>query len=135
MHLGFDIGPLAIQSLVKTRPFIVRDLAQRWAHNGLKHCVNAVHHALAASEVLAQGNEVVERVGLLAEGAVLSDENRGVSQTEAVNALFDVPDHKVIIVPDNPLDDGLLHIIGILVFVQKYVRILLAHLGRNGGIL
>ena len=111
------------QPLVKSGLFVIIYFPQPGAHDLLKNGINAVDHSLSGSEILIQGDQTVVGVFIPAKAFILTDKDGRVGQPKAVNTLLNIADHKIIIIPDNLLEDRFLHFIGVLIFVQKNIAI------------
>ena len=65
---------------------------------------------------------------------ILLQENGRVCQTESVNALLHVTDQKqIVLLLRQRAENRVLHGVGVLIFVHRYLRILLTECARKRG--
>ena len=100
----------------------VIQIAQLFAHQGRKQEIDAVKHLWARTEVFGKHDTARRGIGdvlRIAVRQIFLQKNRWIGETEAVNALFDIADHKdVFFLIADCAKNRVLHRIGILVFVD-----------------
>ena len=108
----------------------VVQLAGPLAHDGGEHGIDGIQHFRAGAEIAVEQNFAPGAVPFIPHGeetAVLAEEYVRLGLTEAVDALLDVPHHEdVLFLPRYGSQDGFLHFIGVLIFVdQNFLEALL----------
>ena len=129
--MGRIVGRPEVQLLL--RPVV--HLAHLRRHDALEDGVAGVQHAGAGAEVLAQqhlaGLAVLRLCGRRI-GVVFPQEDGGVGQTEAVNALLHVAHgEQVLLLPGDGGENAVLHIVGVLIFVHHDLPVAARHLPRQ----
>ena len=107
-------------------------LAHPAGHDAAEDSVAAVQHALAGAEVFAEQHLAGLAVLRLAGGdvgVVLPQEDGGVGQTEAIDALLHVAHgEQVLLLPGDGGEDAVLHVVGVLILVHHDLPVTLGHL-------
>ena len=93
LHIG--IGRIG-RSAVKCRIVIIRYTSQIRAHDFIKNVIAEIHNFLPASEILMQINALLSGF-LCRKKRILSHKQFRTGQSEAVNALFDISNHKHVV--------------------------------------
>ena len=93
LHIG--IGRIG-RSAVKCRIVIIRYTSQIRAHDFIKNVIAEIHNFLPASEILMQINALLPGF-LCRKKRILSHKQFRTGQSEAVNALFDISNHKHVV--------------------------------------
>ena len=99
--------------------------ADRLGHARFHDGIRCVKDFGAAAEVLAQQDAArlpIRRLGVVLVGVVVTEEDGGVSQAEAVDALLDVADHKAVLAVGNRVEDSFLYAVRILKLVDHDFR-------------
>ena len=111
--------------------FIVVDFGQPGRHAPGKDAVGELQNFPSGAEVLAQGDQPAPGLaGLI--GRVFFQEQPGLGQPEAVDALLYVAHHEPVVLPADEGQNALLKVAGVLIFVHKDVVELFPHrLGRG----
>ena len=107
-------------------PFTIIHASCICRHGPRKDSVHGVEDDRDAAEVPPQVDTALHGLFVAAEGLVLIQEQRRVGQAEAINALFDVADHKAIILTRNEAGNEFLDAVRILVLVDEDLFILAA---------
>ena len=106
-------------------------------HTGGEHIVDAGNHFPAGAEIVAEQDfPPLPRLCFLCrnKGAVFFQKNLGVSQAEAVDGLLHIPHQKaVVLFLGQGGEDGVLHLVGILVFIHHDLPEPGAELPGGGG--
>ena len=135
-HLRFSqrfVGEALPEGLFLT----VVKAAHPMGHTSGKYIIHTGKHRSAAAEIMGQQYfSALTFPGLLGrdESIILFQENAGVSQAELVNGLLHIANHKAIL----PLlgqrhEDGILHRIGILIFVHHDLPETAGNFHGDGG--
>ena len=123
LRLAVRPGGIVGRAEVEGGVLVVPQLPHLRGENVFKEKVGGVQNLLAGAEVLREDDLPVLAVqGLCVglEGRVLGQEDGGVRQTEAVDALLYVPyGEEVFARLGHRLEDGVLDLVGVLVFVHQ----------------
>ncbi len=121
LHRVAAVGPVrraGVQGLVVG----VVHLAEGGGHEIAEQEVGPLQHLGPGAEVLGENQPPglpLRRAGVVGPGPVLAQEDGGVGQAEAVDGLLHVPHQKEVgAVPGQGGEDGILHLVGVLVLVH-----------------
>ena len=103
--------------------FSVIESADFGTHTGTEYIIDRFDHFSAGTEIMAEQNLSVIPCRCLLRGKItliLAEENTGISQSELINGLLDITDHKAVL----PLcaqgtENGILNTVRVLVFIHK----------------
>ncbi len=115
--------------------FIILQFSHMTVHDPGEDVVYRRDYIRLAAEVLPEVEPAAVRFILVFIKQVFVQEESGVSQAEAVDALLDIPYHKKVVNPGDAIQKSLLHLIAVLVFVHKYVLIALPVFRSSLGVL
>ena len=118
LHIGIvRIGSTA----VKCRIFIIRYPSQIRTHDFIKNVIAEIHNFLPASEILVQINALLSGF-FCRKKRILSHKQFRTGQSETVNTLFNIPNHKHIVatffMSGNCRHDFFLYLVAVLILIN-----------------
>ena len=124
-------------ALVEPLPFSVGKSPHLRGHTAAKHGVDSRYHLPGRAEIPGQKHlPTLARLGLLRRNklVVFFQEDSRVCQPELVNGLLHIPHHKaVLLLGGKGGEDGILHLVGVLVLVHHNLPEAFSNLPGQGG--
>ena len=118
---------------LELRGFVVVHLADFFVHQLLKDEIREMDDFCARPEVFRQ-NDPFPAV-FVGKSRIFAQEQARVGQAEGVDGLFDIPNHEQILgfrlVPCHPIEDALLQLVHVLVFVNQHFFEFVAVIGAR----
>ena len=136
LHLRLILRNMG-NALVEPLPFPVGKAANFRGHTAAEHGVDSRYHLPGRAEIPGQKHlPTLARLGLLRRNklVVFFQEDSRVCQTELVNGLLHISHHKaVLLLGGKGGEDGILHLVGVLVLVHHNLPEALSNLPGQGG--
>ena len=124
-------------ALIEHLPFPVGKSPYFRGHTAAEHGVDSRNHLPGGAEIPGQKHlPTLARLGLLRRNkpVVFFQEDSRVCQPELVNGLLHIPHHKaVLLLGGKSGEDGVLHLVGVLVLVHHNLPETLPDLPGQGG--
>ncbi len=118
---------------LELRGFVVVHLADFFVHQLLEDEIREMDDLCARPEVFGQ-NDPFPAV-FVGKSRVFAQEQARVGQAEGVDGLFDIPNHEQVLgfrlVPGHPIEDALLQLVHVLVFVDQHFCEFVAVIGAR----